>query len=63
VRAAVFTRPAVLRRLFGLAAAEVQAAVRSLAARGALLETAVAGWPGRWIVDAGAVSSKRGVVS
>jgi hypothetical protein len=62
-RAAVFTRPAVLRRLFGLSADEVDATVATLARRGMVLETDVAGWPGRWLVHVSAVRSKRGVAS
>jgi len=48
--AAVFTRERSLQRLFGLPAAEIARAVRTLAERGALTERAVAGWPGRWLV-------------
>jgi hypothetical protein len=53
----------VLRRLFGLSAGEVDATVATLASRGMVLETAVAGWPGRWLVHASAVRWKRGVAS
>lgn len=59
LRAAIFTRPVVLRRLFGLSADEVVTTQASLATRGVIVETAVAGWPGRWLVLAAAVSSKR----
>jgi hypothetical protein len=50
--AAVFTRPPLLARLFGVAPAEVHAAVARLARRGAVVETEVDGWPGRWLVAA-----------
>jgi hypothetical protein len=58
LRAAIFTRPGVLRRLFGLSADEVVTTQAALAKRGVIVETAVAGWPGRWLVLAAAVSSK-----
>ena len=51
VRAAVFTRPASLRRVFGLTNDEVTTAVRTLIARRVVVDTEVAGWPGRWLVD------------
>ena len=57
-RAAVFTRPAVLRRMFGLTEAEVTAATGMLASRGALIETEVRGWAGRWLVHGSAIDSK-----
>jgi len=63
VRAAIFTRPAVLRRLFGLNADEIALTMTALARRGVVVETAVAGWPGRWLVHASAVSSNRGVAT
>ena len=63
VRAAIFTRPAVLRRLFGLNADEIALTMTALARRGVVVETTVAGWPGRWLVHASAVSSKRGVAT
>ena len=63
VRAAVFTRPAVLRRLFGLTAAEVAMTMTALARRDVVLEMAVPGWPGRWLVHTSAVSSKKGVAT
>ena len=63
VRAAIFTRPAVLRRLFGLNADEIALTMTALARRGVVVETAVAGWPGRWLVHASALSSKRGVTA
>jgi hypothetical protein len=56
-RAAVFTRPGALRRLFGLSAAETAATVGALVARDALAETAVRGWPGRWLVHGSALDS------
>jgi hypothetical protein len=57
VRAAVFTRPAVVQRLFGVRPDEVAAAVAALVRRGVIVETDVNGWPGRWIVDRSAVLS------
>ena len=60
LRAAVFTRPAVLRRLFGLSEREAAASAAVLTKRGTVVETAVAGWTGRWLVDASAVRSKKG---
>ena len=60
VRAAVFTRPAVLRRLFGLTGDEVAATVRTLTSRRVLVETDVAGWPGRWLVHGSALDSRTG---
>jgi hypothetical protein len=63
VRAAVFTRPAILRRLFGLSAAEVATTTTALAGRGVVVEMAVPGWPGRWLVHTSAVSSKKGVAT
>jgi hypothetical protein len=56
---AVFTTPARLRRLFGVPAAELEAAVARLGRTGALVETAVAGWPGRWLVHRSASSRRR----
>ncbi|MBM4440796.1 MAG: winged helix DNA-binding domain-containing protein [Candidatus Rokubacteria bacterium] len=53
-RAAIYTRPGALRRLFPLSEAETAAAVTTLTTRGLLEETAVAGWPGRWLVHAAA---------
>ena len=58
VAAAVFTRGRVLERLFGCPASDVGRAVARLVADGALVERAVDGWPGRWLV-AGAVSPGR----
>jgi hypothetical protein len=53
VGAAVFTTEARLARLFALPRAEVSAAVRTLAATGALVtDRVIAGWPGTWIVTA-----------
>jgi len=52
VRGAVYTRPPLLARLFGLGRDEIDAAVARLARAGAMVaDCAVAGWPGRWIVD------------
>ena len=55
VRSAVFTRPRVVERLFGLTAAETGGVVTNLQRRGLLKETAVSGWPGRWLVHAAAL--------
>jgi hypothetical protein len=54
VETAVFTTPRILARLFALPAAEVAGSLERLARRGALLETGVEGWPGRWLVAASA---------
>ena len=54
-RAAVFTRPAVLRRLFGLGDDEAAAVIATLRRRGALAETEVTGWAGRWLVHESAL--------
>jgi hypothetical protein len=51
VRAAIFTRERLLQRLFGCPAAEVSRAVGRLVHLGALVECAVAGWPGQWLVS------------
>jgi hypothetical protein len=59
-RAAVFTRPATLRRLFGLDEPEVTSAVASLVERGTLIDTPVQGWPGRWLVHGSALQSRKG---
>lgn len=48
--AAVFTREALLGRLFRVPANEIRAAVGGLVARGALLVGGVAGWPGDWLL-------------
>jgi hypothetical protein len=47
---AVFTTPGRLRRVLGVPAAEVDAAVARLTRAGTLREGPVAGWPGRWLV-------------
>ena len=49
-RAAVFTRTSVIRRLFGLGTAEAETVIKGLVGRGALAETDVRGWAGRWLV-------------
>lgn len=54
-RAAAFTRPAALRRLFGLREHELDSALASLVARRVLVDTPVTGWPGRWLVHASAL--------
>jgi hypothetical protein len=53
---AIFTRERLLRRLFGSAAAETARAVRRLVELGALVECAVDGWPGRWLLTPEGVS-------
>ena len=47
---AVFTTRPRLRRIFGVPAAEIDACVARLTRAGTLAETAVAGWPGHWLV-------------
>lgn len=56
--AAVYTRPRLLARLFGVAPSEIDAGVARLARRGIVLETEVDGWPGRWLVGAAAVAAR-----
>jgi hypothetical protein len=57
---AVFTTPALVGRLFGLARGEVDGAVDRLVRRGALsAEVTVRGWPGRWLVHASALEGSR----
>jgi hypothetical protein len=56
--AAVFTRPPLLARLFGVAPAEIQAAVARLARRDIVLQAEVDGWPGRWLVAAAAIRDR-----
>ena len=58
VRAAVFTRPSIVRRMFPLSDAEVATAVRTLTARGTLVDAEVGGWPGRWLVHGSALDSR-----
>ena len=48
--AAVFTRESTLRRLFALPATEIVRAVGALVSSGAITESEVASWPGRWLV-------------
>ena len=55
-RTAVYTRPSLVQRLFGLTDAEIAVAVATLVKRGVLADTTVAGWPGRWILHASALS-------
>jgi Winged helix DNA-binding domain len=54
--AALFTCERSLRRLFGRPAMETAQAVRRLVDAGALVECAVDGWPGRWLLTPSAVS-------
>ena len=51
--AAVYTRPRLLVRLFGVPPGEIAAAIARLARRGVVREADVDGWPGRWLVQAG----------
>lgn len=56
LRGAVFTTERLLGRLFGLGQEEVSRAVARLERRGLLVPgREVAGWPGRFIVEAGAL--------
>jgi hypothetical protein len=55
VRAAVYTRAGIVRRMFGLSESEARDALRRLTTRRVVVETDVAGWPGRWLVAAEAV--------
>jgi hypothetical protein len=57
-RGAVFTRPSIIRRLFGLAEAETTAVIAALTSRGRLIDRAVDGWPGRWLVHGSAIDSR-----
>jgi hypothetical protein len=50
--AAVYTRPRLLARLFGVLLAEIDAAVARLVRRGTVVDVDVDGWPGRWLVSA-----------
>jgi hypothetical protein len=54
--AAMFTRERALERLFGCPAGETARAVRGLVEAGTLVECAVGGWPGRWLLTPAAVS-------
>jgi hypothetical protein len=48
---AVYSREALLSRLFGVPRTEVGAAVRRLVRSGLVVEGTVEGWPGRWLID------------
>jgi hypothetical protein len=50
--AAVYTRPRLLARLFGVPLDEIAAAVARLVRRGTVLDAEVGGWPGRWLISA-----------
>jgi hypothetical protein len=50
VAGAAFTTPARLCRLFGVPAPEIDASVGRLLRQRTLMDVAVAGWPGRWLV-------------
>src|SRR5881409_365101 len=52
---AVFTTSRGVARLFGVPVAEVAGCVARLIRRGVVVETAVEGWPGRWLVTAAAI--------
>jgi len=52
VRGAVYTRPRLLARLFGVPLTEIEAASSRLIRRGVLIESHVDGWSGEWLVDA-----------
>jgi hypothetical protein len=54
VSAAVYTRPRLLARLFGVALPEIDAAVARLINAGTLVEVEVGGWPGRWLISTAA---------
>ena len=56
VRAAVYSRPSLVRRLFRLDDAEIASAVAALVKRGIVVDTTVAGWAGRWLVHESALS-------
>lgn len=61
-RAAVFTTPALLGRLFALPRSEVSSAVSRLVRAGTLVaDCAVRGWPGRWLIHASALPAGRAV--
>jgi winged helix DNA-binding protein len=47
---AVYTNPARLRRLFGVPADEIDAAIARLQRSGTLRDVTVAGWSGTWLV-------------
>jgi hypothetical protein len=47
---AVFTTLLRLRRIFDVPSAEIEACVARLLHGGTLADTAVVGWPGRWLV-------------
>jgi Winged helix DNA-binding domain len=53
--AALYTRPRVVARLFGVPGGEVDASVARLARRGTVVDTAVEGWTGRWLVSTKAI--------
>jgi winged helix DNA-binding protein len=59
---AVYTTAARLRRLFGVAMAELEASIARLGRAGTLHDVTVEGWPGRWLVhrDALATAERRG---
>jgi hypothetical protein len=57
---AVFTTPARLGRLLGAPAAEIAASIARLIRDGTIVETTVAGWPGRWLVHRGVAVARPG---
>jgi hypothetical protein len=52
VSAAIYTRPRLLAQLFGVPLREIEAAADRLTRRGAIIDTEVDGWTGRWLIDA-----------
>ena len=60
IAGAVFTTRARLGRLLGVPAAEIASCVARLMRAGTLRETAVAGWPGRWLVHRGPAVARPG---
>ena len=66
IAGAAFTTRARLGRLLGVPAAELASCLARLTRAGTLLETAVAGWPGQWLVHRApgvAQPGRRAVVS
>jgi hypothetical protein len=52
LHAAIYSRPPLLARLFGVPLSEAEATIARLVRRGTVLDASVAGWPGRWLVCA-----------
>jgi hypothetical protein len=53
--AAVFGTPRAIGRLLDVSTAELGASLARLIRRGAVLETAVCGWPGHWLIARSAI--------